>query len=198
MRINEVVILNDFGIVNGGASKVAIESALALDRIGYNVTYLCGKSPVDYRLYKSQISVIELNQKELAETNIAKGIINGIWNFKAYKIIKNLLRSKSKENTVVIVHSFSKVLSPSIIFTLAKSNIRTIMILHDYFSACPNGGFFNYQTNKLCSLVPMSIGCVCSNCDKKNYIYKIFRISRQIIIKLCLSLHKNIERIYCF
>ena len=38
-NIDTIVILNDFGHINGGAAKVAIQSAIALSNKGYKVIY---------------------------------------------------------------------------------------------------------------------------------------------------------------
>ena len=39
-------------------------------------------------------------------------------------------------------------------------DFRVVVTLHDYFSVCPNGGLFNYVTQKHCLKEPMSISCM--------------------------------------
>ena len=37
----------------------------------------------------------------------------------------------------------------SSVFDVAfKMNFKLVLTLHDYFTACPNGGYFNYQKMK--------------------------------------------------
>ncbi|MEM4247552.1 MAG: glycosyltransferase family 4 protein, partial [Candidatus Woesearchaeota archaeon] len=52
---------------------------------------------------------------------------------------------------------------------------------HDYFLACPNGGFFNYPKNKICHLPPLSAKCIMTNCDVRSYPQKLWRVSRQVV-----------------
>ncbi len=46
----KVILLNDFGFVNGGAAQVAITEALGLADLGVEVIYFCGIGPLDDRL----------------------------------------------------------------------------------------------------------------------------------------------------
>jgi hypothetical protein len=45
-----VIILNDFGAVNGGAAQVAITEALGLADQGHEIVFFYGTGPVDARL----------------------------------------------------------------------------------------------------------------------------------------------------
>jgi glycosyltransferase involved in cell wall biosynthesis len=56
-----------------------------------------------------------------------------------------------------------------------------VATLHDYFSACPNGGFFNYQSQANCALVPLSAACISTHCDARSYPQKLWRVGRQVV-----------------
>ena len=58
---------------------------------------------------------------------------------------------------------------------------KVICTLHDYFSACPNGSFFNYATNTICELQPLSGSCIASQCDRRHYGHKLWRVARQFV-----------------
>jgi glycosyltransferase involved in cell wall biosynthesis len=58
-----------------------------------------------------------------------------------------------------------------------------VITLHDYFTACPNGGFFNYPKREVCTLRAMSAACVTTNCDKRSYAQKLWRTTRQWVQK---------------
>jgi glycosyltransferase involved in cell wall biosynthesis len=53
--------------------------------------------------------------------------------------------------------------------------------MHDYFVACPNGGFFDYQRKSTCFERPLSFSCISRNCDVRSYPQKLWRVARQII-----------------
>lgn len=59
----------------------------------------------------------------------------------------------------------------------------TVCTLHDYFAACPNGTFFNYSTDQICRLEPLSPQCIISNCDRRSYSHKLWRVARQVVQK---------------
>jgi glycosyltransferase involved in cell wall biosynthesis len=51
--------------------------------------------------------------------------------------------------------------------------------MHDYFSFCPTGGYFDFRAGAACSRAPMSAGCVTANCDRASYVHKLVRVARQ-------------------
>ena len=62
-----------------------------------------------------------------------------------------------------------------------RKGFKTFVTLHEYFTVCPNGGIFNYQNGKICNKNPGSFSCAVCNCDKRNYIQKIYRDVRQFV-----------------
>ena len=193
MNKKRIIILNDYGYCNGGAAIVGITAAIGLANFGYNVTYICGSGPIDKELTKTGVEIVCLNQKDiLSEKNKIKAIFRGIWNLKAYRTVKNLISKEENNDCIVFVHQYSKILSASIFKALSKNkSLKVYTTLHDYFTACPNGGFYNYSNNKLCRLKPLSAKCICSNCDVRNYPQKIFRCIRTYITRKCIKTIKN-------
>ncbi len=177
-----VVVINDFGYVNGGASQVAIENAVALKQLGHHVIFFTAVAPIDERLQKSDIQVVCTYQNEcLKYTNKAIGAITGLWNIKAYKMLDALLKKLDCSSTIVHVHVWIKALSSSIFAAIARNKFRMIITVHDYFLACPNGGFYNYRKQKICPYHALTWQCVCTNCDKRNYLQKLYRVLRQMV-----------------
>ena len=60
-----VVIVSDFGSVNGCAAKVAIESARGLAEAGVEVVYACAIGPVSDRLDHPGIEVARFEGEEI-------------------------------------------------------------------------------------------------------------------------------------
>lgn len=178
----KIVIINDFGYVNGGASQVAIESALSLQKTGNEVIFFTAVMPVDDRLKKAGIRLVSTNQAEcLHYRNKAYGALMGLWNWKAYKMLNRLLQELDSQSSIVHVHVWIKALSPSIFAAIAKNKFKMVITAHDYFLACPNGGFYNYQRQKICPYRALSGQCIRTNCDKRNYGQKLYRVLRQVI-----------------
>ncbi len=196
-NIDTIVILNDFGHINGGAAKVAIQSAIALSNKGYKVIYFCAVNPIDKELLSAVSQVICLEQEDiLSNNNKVHAAIQGIWNKKAYIKLQELIQKLPPKKTVYHVHGWIKALTASIFAVMKNNNIVPFVTLHDYFSICPNGGFYNYSKDKKCNLVPMSIKCLFCNCDKRSYMQKIWRYIRQAVQDKYIRYNSNIIYVY--
>lgn len=179
----KIIVLSDFAFINGGNAKVALQTSVDLAKQGYDVTLFAGAGPIaDFLKNISNLEVICLNQYDiLSDPNRIRAIINGLWNFKARKAIKCLLKTFNREDTIIHIHSCSKVLSSSCVQVANKMGFKIIYHLHDYGIACPNMGFYNYKKDCICKKKAMSIQCLISNCDSRNYFHKVWRYIRQFI-----------------
>ena len=68
------------------------------------------------------------------------------------------------------VAGWTKALSSSVFDVAFKMNFKVVLTLHDYFTACPNGGYFDYKENKICKRKPLSWKCIKCNCDSNSSI----------------------------
>ena len=179
--IKHIIIVNDFGHINGGAGKVALTTAATLAEKGYNVTLLCAVPPIDKKLLKN-VNIVCLNQHDiLSDPSRIRAMTQGLWNSRARKTLAQLLEKLPASETVVHFHGWTKALSASLFQVTAMHKANVVITLHDFFTICPNGGLFNYKKLKICRLKPASIQCLCCNCDARNYPQKIFRTLRHII-----------------
>lgn len=183
MAIKNVIIINDFGYVQGGASKVAIDTANLLAEQSYNVYFFTGKQQDEKKeLFHKQVAIVSTSQPEaLHDSNKLRGIKNGLYNKKAYQSLTALLNTLDRNETIVHIHGWTKILSSSVFQACFDLKFKTVLTLHDYFTACPNGGFFNYPENHICPLRAMGEECIKTNCDSRNYAYKLYRLWRQKI-----------------
>ena len=189
--MKNVIIVNDFDYVQGGASKVALDTAEIL-KDSYNVTFFSAVS--DNKTKNSKINFVSTNQQEaLKDKNKIRGFINGLYNFTAAKELKKLLKEYNPNDTTIHIHGWTKALSSSIFRVAFKKNYKVVLTLHDYFTACPNGGYFNYKENRICKLNPLSIKCNVCNCDSRNYFFKLYRIIRQFIQNKIVKLNTRLE-----
>lgn len=194
----KIIILSDFAFINGGNAQVALNTAVALAKKNYSVTLFAGVGPVaDFLKNISNLKIICLNQYDiLSDPNRMRAIMNGLWNFKARREFKILLKNFDTNNTIIHIHSCSKVLSSSCIQIANKMGFKMLYHLHDYGIACPNMGFYNYRQQKICKLNPLGMKCIMTNCDSRHYIHKVWRIVRQWIQKNIGGMPKNLNYIY--
>lgn len=51
--------------------------------------------------------------------------------------------------------------------------------MHEYFLACPNGGFYDYRKEEICARRPLGVACLCTQCDSRSGLHKAWRVARQ-------------------
>lgn len=173
-----IVIVNDYAFINGGAGKIAIATAIGLAERGEDVFFFSSVGPVCDELKTSKVKTICLGQQDINHKSKWKVLTEGINNILARKKFKELLDSFESDEVIVHIHSWTKALSSSIFTCLKhKKNIKSVVTLHDYFSVCPNGGLYDYKHKHICH-IKSDLGCLFCNCDKRNYLQKLFRYVR--------------------
>lgn len=181
--LKNVVVINDFDYIQGGASKVAIQTANLLkeNNPDLNIYFFSGAHDSKSNLRSDVISICTNQGESLKSKNKLKGAIDNLYNFKAKKLLKELLLTLDRDETIIHVHGWTKCLSSSIFDVAFKMNFRLVLTLHDYFTACPNGGYFNYQKNEIWTVKPFSLKYILNNCDSRNYFFHLYRLLRFFI-----------------
>ena len=195
-QIKNIIIVYDYSFINGGAGKVAIQSAIELSKKNYNVYFFSAVGPVCRELEKSSVNVTCMNIKDINNDSKYRALFKGIWNFKAYGEFGDFLKKFNNKDTVIHFHGWTKALSSSVVKKATDNNFTVIVTLHDYFSFCPNGGLYNYKSGEICNIKPSSIRCYFCNCDKRSYFQKIWRAIRQIVQNKYVKNNSKIKYIY--
>lgn len=182
-KIN-IIIVNDYHDVNGGASKIAVTEAVGLAKKGHAVSFFCAVGGVSSELSAAGVKIICLHQRDiLNDENRFRAVLQGLWNRKAAREFDKLLASGDRSNTIIHLHSWTKALSSSVVAKAIAKGFSAVCTMHDYFLACPNGGFFNYNESKICSFKALSAKCLLTDCDNRSYLQKCWRIVRQVVQK---------------
>jgi glycosyltransferase involved in cell wall biosynthesis len=182
-RPSSVIILNDHGWVSGGQAKIAIESALQLKHRGIDVCFIAGVGPVDARLPEAGIECRAVGSADiLSDTNRVRAAVHGIWNPSAARVLSQCIAERDPESTVIHVHGWAKSLSPSIGPVVTGSKAAHVYTLHEYFLSCPNGGFYDYQAQSICTRRPLGMDCLTTQCDSRGSHHKMWRVARQAVL----------------
>ncbi|MEK4033574.1 glycosyltransferase family 4 protein [Methylocystis sp. IM3] len=177
-----VVICVDHAHVNGGQAKVAIDSALGLAQAGTRVTFFSACGPIDPRLAEAGIETVCLGQRDiLDDPSRLAAAGRGLWNAAAARALGATLARLPRSQTIVHVHGWAKALSPAIGRPIRASGLPAAYTMHEYFLHCPNGGFYNFQKNEVCPLIPLSAACWATHCDSRNYPIKLWRNARLLV-----------------
>ncbi|MFC5584159.1 glycosyltransferase family 4 protein [Nitratireductor kimnyeongensis] len=184
MRPGRVVIINDRSAEIGGASNLSCLAARMLREAGVPVTFFAGDEPAG----TAEPETIHVNGKPLVEQGRLSALAGGLYNRNAYKILSGWIARHDRPSTIYHVHGWSKILSPSTFKALIPVRERVVLHAHDYFLACPNGGFINYPASSICTLDPMSLRCLTTQCDKRGYHQKAWRSTRHFLLQRFFAL----------
>jgi glycosyltransferase involved in cell wall biosynthesis len=172
------IIIADFADTNGGAQRVAVESARALAEIGTRVTFIYATGTAAQLAHPS-IESICLGLEDVWSLGGASALAAGVWNKRAAAAMQDALAPYNRgADTVLHLHQWTRALSPSIFPVLRAANLPLFVTAHDYFLTCPNGALFRFDLEEPCLLRPMSLNCIATNCDSKSYLHKAVRVMR--------------------
>ncbi len=179
--VDTVVVLNDYCLVQGGASKVAIDEAVALAASGLRVVFLGAVGPVGAALRAAPIEVVCLDQPELVDVTRRPGVaLQGLYNARACAAITTVLRGCRPESTLVHLHGYTKALTTGPVQSASRLGFATVCTLHDFFAACPNGAFYDYRREEICRRTALGAACLSTNCDKRQVAHKAYRVLRSL------------------
>jgi glycosyltransferase involved in cell wall biosynthesis len=176
-QTKRLVVVNDSSVAKGGATGVAVESIRQLRARNVAVVFFCGDDGDNDELKKLGVTIIPLGGERLL-TSPGAAMATGIYNGRARRMLRDIIDRFDSPHTVYHVHGWGQILSPSIFAALNPVAARTVITAHDFFLACPNGVYTHFRKNRLCTLKAMSAKCLLTDCDKRNYFHKLWRVAR--------------------
>ena len=188
IMLRRVVVISDLSVERDGPTAIALATVRMLRKNGIEVTYVCGDDGSNESLRDLGVRVVPLGGLELVTASRINAAVVGLFNLKAANILRKVIRETDGEGVVYHLHNWSKILSPSIFSVLDRVSERLFISTHDFFLACPNGGYFNFQRKSTCELDPLSFACVTTNCDRRSYGEKIWRIVRALMRRSLIGL----------
>jgi glycosyltransferase involved in cell wall biosynthesis len=185
--IDRLVLLNDASVARGGATAIAIECARALRARDVPVTMIVGDNGDNPELVALGVEIVALDQQLLLDAGKAKAFARGLFNPSTKRIVGDWIARNDTPRTIYHVHTWTKILSPSLFAALHPVRSRLLISAHDFFLACPNGGYVFYRSGETCTLKPMSLACITADCDRRSYPQKLWRVARQASQTACLT-----------
>ena len=176
--LDRVVVINDISMSKGGATGVALKCVQAARAVGVAVTFFTGDNGEGLAGAEEGVEVIGLGNPHILEGPRLAAAGRGLYNVEAARRLASWIARYDTPSTVYHVHGWSKILSPAIFAPLARVGPRLLIHAHDYFLACPNGGFYDYRKGLVCARQPNSVSCLATNCDRRSYAQKAWRAVR--------------------
>ncbi|MBL4767574.1 MAG: glycosyltransferase [Rhodobacteraceae bacterium] len=187
MSVTRIVVINDTSQALGGTTALALLSVQLLRKQGFAVTYICGDDGNNDELVAQGVEVIAAGNVSLLQKGRADALIHGVYDSKTRDLVANYIDAHDTIGTIYHVHGWAQILSPSIFQALAVVASRTFVHAHDMFLACPNGVYMDYPRDQVCLRRPLSASCILTNCDKRSYPQKLWRLVRHKALFNCFD-----------
>jgi glycosyltransferase involved in cell wall biosynthesis len=177
-----VVIVNDYAHVNGGAAKVALQSAVWLAGLSHRVWLFAGVGPAAPQLAEPGIRITCLDLVPYnRDPHVLRAACRGLWNQGAAHRIQELLSECDPKDTVVHFHTFRDTLSASVAYVAHRMGYVTVYTAHEYTMGCQYGGLFDFRRNRICELKGLSARCLVRHCNTGSYSKKLWNYVNQFI-----------------
>lgn len=188
--VEKVVILNDRSQALGGATSLALLSAHLLHASGLRVVYVTGDSGERAEL-PDAVKIVPLGGRPLLEQPFMQRVRDGFDNDAAFRLVREVMAREDTPGTVYHLHGWAQTLSPAVFRALAPVEERLVISAHDFSLVCPNGSYFNFQTETVCELTPLSPACLVTHCDKRRRAEKAFRVLRTLRRRQLIALSRT-------
>ncbi|WP_353476543.1 glycosyltransferase family 4 protein (plasmid) [Salipiger sp. H15] len=189
---DRIVLLNDFSRAEGGAGYLATTLAAGLSARGLRVTFIAGDT-IEQGLPEG-VEPVAIGGHALLDGPARSAALRGLDNRTAAAAVGRWISENDTPGTVYHLHNWSNIFSPSVFDALAPVRDRLVIHAHDFFLACPNGAYLDFQRDEICGRTPLSTGCIAVNCDKRSYSHKLWRAARQGVLQRKLRPHLPFAR----
>lgn len=164
-----IIIVNDHATIGGGAAKVALLSAKGLADKGHEVHFLSGSDELSSEFKNVEnLTFHSLGRND--QTMGAKQLLQVGYLEDTYNRLRFLILAGDPKQTVVHLHCWKTGVSSSPLSAAEDTGAKFVVTFHDYHVACPQGQFFNKQTQKICTLQPGSLACLMTHCTESRTI----------------------------
>jgi glycosyltransferase involved in cell wall biosynthesis len=189
--LDHIVVISDDSRDSGGAASVAIESVRQLRNRGLRVTLITGDSGANPEFSALGVDVVSLGAKHILSGHRIAAGLRGLYSLRTHLSLQQWVDQNDAPGTIYHLHNWHKFLSPSVFAALKKVTSRLVLSAHDFFLACPNGGYYRFPQNTRCELRPMGLACLTTSCDKRRYSHKIWRVARHLIRETKIDLRSG-------
>lgn len=133
----KILLINKFHYVRGGAERAYFDTAHILKQNGHEVAFFSMHHPSNKETpwEKYFIENIDYHKQYTIQKRFELAC-SMVWNCQAQHRLESLLKVFRPD--IVHLHNIYHQISPSIIATLKKQGIPTVMTLHDYKCISPN------------------------------------------------------------
>jgi glycosyltransferase involved in cell wall biosynthesis len=195
--MDRLVVINDLSEAAGGATSLAIASAVGARRNGIAVTFISSTGPVSSDLIEAGVDVVQAHGELISNDARLLGVATGLFRLSSLRTVRDWIEQHDTPGTIYHLHNWSKFMSPSVFAALRPVAGRLVMTAHDFFLSCPNGAQYSFSEGRVCGRRANSFDCLLHSCDRRrHYADKLWRSMRHFARQRTLQLDElNVQLI---
>lgn len=154
--MSKVLLVNKFFYLKGGDCQVFFDTAKLLQTKGHKSVFFAMQHPLNLASDFAPYFVSELDIDKDGLLNKLKVASRVIYSREAKRKIEQLIKKEKPD--IAHLHNIYHHISPSILSSLKKASVPTVMTLHDYKLVCPS---YTLLVN----------GKICEACENGSYYH---------------------------
>jgi glycosyltransferase involved in cell wall biosynthesis len=192
----KILQINSCHYRRGGADVVYLNTIGILRKNGDEVIEF---SQVSEQNEKSDYSDYFVENLDVLNASFLNKVLKTpalIYSIESSKKLTSLIEKYRPE--IAHIHLYKGILTASILSTLKKLNIPTVITLHDYSLLCPRNILYDAD-NKVCELCIKSttLNCIRKRCNRKNLFYSTVNWMEFGINNYVFKPHDHFSKIIC-
>ena len=169
MLPERVIVAVEGGAPTGGAERVAFDTVKVLSERGIPTVILSSAKTVDPAFSTLPgVEVIcldlQLQHDRFFHGGKAHMVQNLLFDREMLRKLGDILKPYAGSRTLLHVHGYHNFFSQAIFSAALKLNILTLVTCHDFGLVCPNAMLYQYPSDSICGLKPLSVACMKSPC----------------------------------
>ena len=149
--------------------------------------------PIDAALAASGADVHLAGVHDLKRKSALDLVVSGLWSRRCADLTRKLLAGLPVGETIVHVHAWQRALTTATLCAIRDSAHPLLLTLHEYGTACPNQGFFDYQRNQICTRHALGAACLATHCDTRTYGHKLWRAGRVALQRAAAGVPSTVD-----
>lgn len=164
----KILQINNCHYRRGGADVVYLNTGQLLTKMGHQVIYFSQKSKSNHETSSSKYFIEGIDYFNSSIVNRTLLIPRFFYSFEAKNKLEKLIINEKPD--ITHIHLYKGTLTPSILKTLKKYRVPTILTLHDYGLLCPHNLFIDGK-NQICErcVGSTAFNCIIHKCNHSSY-----------------------------
>jgi len=190
----KILQINNCHYRRGGADVVYLNTGELLEKMGHEVLYFSQKTKDNLNTESAKYFVGNIDFFKISAIQKLLLTPRFFFSFEAKKNLEALIKNEKPD--IAHIHLYKGTLTPSILITLKKNKIPTVITLHDYGFLCPHNLFIDGK-NRICErcINHSAFNCIIHKCNRNNLFLSTISAFEYLFHKYFIPFENYFDRI---